>query len=80
MVDTELVGVISGIVEFLDTEATRSGAWVLVESPHPAIALRGDPDLLHQVFLNVLLNALHAVKEADPTRREVALPPRGRAG
>ena len=47
-------------MDFLDTEAARSGTQLGLEEGPPTLMVSGDPDLLHQVFLNVLLNALRS--------------------
>ena len=61
MVPADLAGIVAGVTEFVDTEAARSGASLSVEMGEPGMTVRCDPDLLHQLFLNVILNALHAV-------------------
>jgi two-component system NtrC family sensor kinase len=64
LIEAELVSVVRGVVDFLEMEAVRRGARLELEGVE-ALPARCDPDLLHQVFLNVLLNALQAVGEDD---------------
>jgi signal transduction histidine kinase len=59
--------VLDGVVEFLDGELSRNRITLrrMYRGPLPAL---GDPDLLQQVFVNVLLNAVQALETAAPER------------
>jgi two-component system NtrC family sensor kinase len=46
--------------EFLDPEFERAGVELILECPDAA-PLYGDPDLLHQVFLNLMMNSLQVM-------------------
>jgi two-component system NtrC family sensor kinase len=63
LVNADLVAVVRGVVEFVDTESVKGGSRLVVETASTNLVIRCDPDLLHQLFLNVILNALHAVSE-----------------
>lgn len=54
-----LKSVVEGVVEFLDAELARAG--VTVETSLPDIDVLADPDRLHQVILNLLLNSIQAL-------------------
>ena len=70
----DLVDVIRGVVDFLDVEVARSGVKVTTEGLRESRIMRGDPDLLHQVLLNLLVNSLHALDGVDgPRKVEVRL-------
>jgi signal transduction histidine kinase len=77
-VEADLVNVVRSVVEFIEVEAHRQGTQLTIEHEPEAIVMRADPDLLHQVFLNVLLNALHAVGETDGVGRIVVRVSRNR--
>jgi two-component system NtrC family sensor kinase len=64
----ELSSVLDGVVEFLEHEIARAGA-ELTRADAPGLTVMGDRDLLHQVFANLLLNALQAMEGADGPRR-----------
>jgi signal transduction histidine kinase len=68
-VRADLVELLGGVAEFLDAELANAGVALAMELPASA-HVRGDPDLLHQVFLNLFINALHAVETSvDGARR-----------
>lgn len=52
--------VLRGVLEFLDPELDRRGITLRWEGTTSA-GLRGDPNLLHQVFMNLLVNAMQAI-------------------
>lgn len=68
-VDADLVRIAQGVVDFVEPEAERAGARLSMEAPGGAVPLRADPDLLHQVILNLVLNAVHAVEETGEEGR-----------
>jgi two-component system, NtrC family, sensor kinase len=54
-------------LEFLEGELGRAG--VTVETDHPGpVPVHADPDLLHQVLVNLILNAVQAMENADGPR------------
>ena len=59
----DLVEMVRSVVEFTDTEATKSGTRLSFETDLSDLPVVCDPDMLHQLFLNVIINALHAVAE-----------------
>jgi signal transduction histidine kinase len=61
---------VDGVVEFLDRELGRSGIALVREGEAPAW-VQGDPDLLHHVFVNLLLNAMQAIEGGEGERRIV---------
>ncbi len=63
----DLAAVLGGVLEFLETEFARAGVRVIPPTPGPA-PVRGDPDLLHDVLVNLLLNAVQAMELADGER------------
>jgi signal transduction histidine kinase len=69
----DLGAVVDGVVEFLESELERGG--VELERSGPANAyVQGDPDLLHQVLVNLVLNALQAMEESEgPPRLAIRL-------
>jgi signal transduction histidine kinase len=64
-VEADLSEVARSVLEFVDTEATRGGVSLHMESDVDPVLMRCDPDLLHQLLLNIVLNGLHAVIETD---------------
>jgi signal transduction histidine kinase len=62
-VDVDLVSVVRSVVAFLEVESRRQRTDVVFDAQCELIPVYADPDLLHQVFVNVILNALHAVSE-----------------
>ncbi|MGE0159502.1 MAG: ATP-binding protein [Gemmatimonadales bacterium] len=64
----DLVDVLRAVIDLLDVEMSRSSVGLVTEGLDARLKMQGDPDLLHQVFLNVLLNALHALEGAVPPR------------
>ncbi|MCI0436155.1 MAG: ATP-binding protein, partial [Gemmatimonadetes bacterium] len=76
--------VVRGVAEFLDWEMQRAGVSFELDGP-PAAWVRGDANLLHQVFINLLLNAMNAMERdgmapAPERRITVRIPGRDGAG
>ena len=61
-----LRAVVGGVIEFLDAELER--ARVEVRTEVPDLHVQGDPDLLHQVFLNLVLNSIQALDALEASR------------
>ncbi|HLQ59797.1 MAG TPA: ATP-binding protein [Gemmatimonadales bacterium] len=57
--------VLDGVAEFLDGELSRNEIALTRLYPRPLLVF-GDPDLLHQVFVNLVLNAVQALETAPP--------------
>jgi two-component system, NtrC family, sensor kinase len=74
-VDVALV--LDGVSEFLDGELSRNGIALTRAYPRP-LPVHGDSDLLHQVFVNLVLNAVQSL-EAAPADRPRAIALRGRS-
>lgn len=68
-VDAALV--LDGVIEFLDGELSRNGIALERQYERPLPAL-GDTDLLHQVFVNLVLNAVQALEAAPPAASDRA--------
>jgi signal transduction histidine kinase len=64
----DLGRVIEGVSEFLENELER-GEVELVRSGRDSVHVSGDPDLLHQVLVNLWLNALQAMQEVTGAHR-----------
>lgn len=60
MAEVDVAALLRGVVEFLDPELRRAGVEVQWEGD-VASAVHADPDLLHQVFINLFMNALQVM-------------------
>jgi two-component system, NtrC family, sensor kinase len=69
-VRADLVQTLHGVAEFVEAEIERAGITLHVEGP-PVAYLMGDPDLLHQVFLNLIINAVHALESSGSELRRI---------
>jgi signal transduction histidine kinase len=65
---TDLVRVVDGVTEFLEGEFARAGVEVAREGA-AAAEIEGDPHLLHQVFINLFINAMQAMEASGGARR-----------
>lgn len=63
----ELAALVDGVLEFLETEVQRTGTTVRFERGAPA-TVWVDEDLMHQVLVNLVLNALQAMESAPGER------------
>ncbi len=75
----DVCSILHGVAEFLDWEMHRNGVQLTWEG-QPSAAVRGDPNLLHQVFINVMLNALHAMEHTGDAQRQITIRVDGDAG
>lgn len=64
----DLARTIDGVTEFLEGEFQRAGITLEREGPD-SLPIEGDGELLFQVFMNLLLNAVHALEEHPGERR-----------
>jgi two-component system sensor histidine kinase HydH len=69
VVELDLAEVVQGVLDLLDVELTRMNVELVTHGLETRATVSGDPDLLHQVVLNVLLNALHALEGAKHPHR-----------
>lgn len=66
----ELASVVDGVVEFMEGELDRA-AVRLVREDVRTLTVMADPDLLHQVLVNLVLNAVQAMEGGPAPRRLV---------
>lgn len=64
---TDVSAVLRGVLDLLETEVERAGVHVQTQRVKPA-RVNGDPQLLHQVFINLLLNAVQSVEQVEDDR------------
>jgi two-component system NtrC family sensor kinase len=64
----DLADAIDGVAEFLDSELERAGV-TLVRPDERGLRVCADPDLLHQVLVNLILNAVQAMEHSGTDRR-----------
>ncbi len=67
-VPIDLDSVLTGVNELLEEELARARV-TLDYNVAASLAVHGDPDLLHQVFVNLYLNAIQAMELIDSERR-----------
>jgi signal transduction histidine kinase len=63
----DLGSVVAGVTEFIEPEFARRDIDFTVDVPGP-LHIMGDPQLLHQVLLNLLVNAMQALEPAGGGR------------
>jgi len=63
MATVDLQETVGGVAEFLEGEFARAGVTLLREGPAGAVEVQGDSELLFQVFVNLFLNAVHALED-----------------
>ncbi len=61
LIATDLGAVLAGVLEFLDWEMGRARVTVTWEGPRE-LPVRADADLMHQVFINLFINAVQALE------------------
>lgn len=64
----DLEGVLNRSLEFLQPEIDRLGITVVRDFRLPHGTLVADPDLMHQAFLNILLNSIQAMPQGGELR------------
>jgi two-component system, NtrC family, sensor kinase len=64
----DLTTVLASAMEFLDHEFRAAGIEVELDVPE-SVPITADRDLLHEVFVNLLLNATQAMEPCEPPRR-----------
>jgi signal transduction histidine kinase len=65
--DIDLVHVVEGVEEFLEGEFERARVTVVREGTK-RLPVRGDQELLHDVLVNLVLNAVQAMENSDGPR------------
>ena len=55
--------VIAGVADFAEAELSRRGITCAILKPSLPVRIAGDAELLHQAFLNVLINAMEAMPD-----------------
>jgi signal transduction histidine kinase len=68
MATLDVAGVLHGVIEFLEPELKRTAVALDFECD-AAATVHGDPDLLHQVFINLLINAMQVMAGRPDPRR-----------
>jgi signal transduction histidine kinase len=67
MIDFQIGALLRGVTEFLEAELRAAGIALSIEGDvAPRVA--GDPDLLHQVFINLLLNSIQVMQHMQGER------------
>jgi two-component system phosphate regulon sensor histidine kinase PhoR len=72
--ETDLRGVLEGIISGLELRARERGMAIELDMPNGPIMVRGDGDQLSQVFQNIIDNAIKYGREGTPVRIVVNLP------
>ncbi|HSJ23344.1 MAG TPA: HAMP domain-containing sensor histidine kinase [Longimicrobiales bacterium] len=68
MTDVALPEVLRGVTDFLEPELKRAGVTLVVEGDVVGL-VHADPDLLHQVFINLLMNSIQVMAGQERERR-----------
>ncbi len=63
-----LSDLVDGVLEFMEGEMERAGIEV-VRDEETDVAFQGDPDLLHQVLVNIVMNAIQAMESTEAPKR-----------
>ncbi len=69
----DLSKAIYGAIELLELNAERAGIEIKVQGLND-ITLQADPDLLHQVFLNIFQNAIQSMAQEETDGKETGRP------
>ncbi len=69
----DLAALLRSSASLLDWDLRRSGARLTLEVPAQAVPVRGDEVMLQQVVVNLMRNALDALRTDPPEEPEVAL-------
>lgn len=64
----DVARVLRDVTEFVEQDAERSHVTVRLSTPEGGAVVRGDADLLHQVFLNLVINGLQALETVEGDR------------
>ncbi len=67
-VSFDLYKLLKETVEFLKPELKYSTIEVVLDFPPEAVLIKSDPKMLEQLFVNLITNAIHAIKEKDPEK------------
>ncbi len=73
----DLEGVVNRSLEFLQPEIDRRSIEVVRQFQHNGRPQAADPDLLHQAFLNILLNAIQSMPEGGRLTVSLSFHPPG---
>jgi two-component system, NtrC family, sensor kinase len=68
MEDLEASAVLRGVADFLEPELQRADVELAWDGDLSTV-VRADADLLHQVFMNLLLNSIQVMRGQEPPRR-----------
>ncbi|HEY6354358.1 MAG TPA: sensor histidine kinase, partial [Burkholderiaceae bacterium] len=69
----DLVALVRASASLLDWDMQRGGARLLLELPEQTVPVRGDEVMLQQVVVNLMRNALDAMRSDPPEQPELAL-------
>ena len=69
----DLVALVHASASLLDWDLRRSGAQLVLELPEHGVPVRGDEVMLQQVVVNLMRNALDAMRSDPPEQPELAL-------
>jgi two-component system, LuxR family, sensor kinase FixL len=69
----DLVALVRSSASLLDWDARRTGAHVALELPEGDVVVRGDAVMLQQVIVNLVRNALDALRTDPPDEPQVVL-------
>jgi signal transduction histidine kinase len=70
--DVDLAALTREVVELMTPPAQLARVTVTMESPSGPVPLRGDPDLIKQAVLNLVTNAIEAMKDGGSLRLTAA--------